>query len=579
VVSAHHPNAVGSYLDPATDFPAAAVDLYPAKFRYPKGYFPSPRRVIDPEVLRTFDPWLRPYVKHDGQGACVVDESADGVRKLLHPSDGSVNDALRYLQWDGPPDASLQAAFACEDQTELAETFSKVGHHGAAIDTVLALPIPYQQASEARRVLLRSHLALGQFEPALENARALIRADDITDYARDLYRLEEAHLLLLSTRRSEAEPLLDRGRRAFRNFYLYYGLRAALAWMDGEETLAHSLIIRAGRVEPYHSPKLLWSPLLRPLYGFIRQELLGVDNGPLVYRRDKDVRRLCHRVQGALLTGRSDRAHNLAEGMIAHDTLQWETGEEFALCLAGLGEFVRLRGAAGMLPGWGGKNLRLASALAGAVLEPGTSAASKVRELSSKGQCSSGVSAHLESLMPFFLTGEVPPQFTLAERMLGSVSDRWSEQGRQHFLLLEREGRFEAQGIWQRTRNPFPCSAGGDLRGDGETNGLTRFGSVDEFHRWLEEKLAENVAGGTVSWPPPRWEIYLSGFGLLPQTPTVTTDAPLFSRVLEHLLDDPSLYFSHGPIPQCYGFRSSFTDRLIQMMTIFLATNRPETTA
>ena len=257
--------------------------------------------------------------------------------------------------------------------------------------------------------------------------------------------------------------------------------------MDGEEKLAQSLIVRAGRVSPYHSLKLLWSPLLRPLRGFIRQEVVDADNGPLVYRRDKDVRRLCHRVQGALLTGRADRAHNLAEGMIAHHILQWETAEEFALSLAGLGDFVRLRGAAGILPGWDGKNLRLASALAGAVLEPGPAAANKVRELSSKARCSSAVSAQWEALMPFLQTGEEPAHFVPAERVLGSVSDHWSEHGRQHFLLLERQGRFEAQGIWERTRDPFPCSVGGDLRGNGEANGLIGFSDADEFHRWLKE--------------------------------------------------------------------------------------------
>ena len=68
-----------------------------------------------------------------------------------------------------------------------------------------------------------------------------------TEWALTLHRLEEIQLLMILGKMEEAETIMNERRSEFRGMYQYYGFRAAVALLRGDEPLAHSLVIKAGR--------------------------------------------------------------------------------------------------------------------------------------------------------------------------------------------------------------------------------------------------------------------------------------------------------------------------------------------
>lgn len=65
------------------------------------------------------------------------------------------------------------------------------------------------------------------YEEALIEVKRLILHEEITEYARDLVRIEEANLFVLLGQCADAEQIIRDGRAMFRSFYTYYGVRAA----------------------------------------------------------------------------------------------------------------------------------------------------------------------------------------------------------------------------------------------------------------------------------------------------------------------------------------------------------------
>ncbi|MES2736617.1 MAG: hypothetical protein V4672_09885 [Verrucomicrobiota bacterium] len=86
----------------------------------------------------------------------------------------------------------------------------------AAIALLRSLLVPFQQTHTALLSLVRSLKALERYEEALIESERLVRVEDITDHATELYRIEQAELLLPLGRREEAETLVDQGLDRFR---------------------------------------------------------------------------------------------------------------------------------------------------------------------------------------------------------------------------------------------------------------------------------------------------------------------------------------------------------------------------
>jgi hypothetical protein len=77
----------------------------PEGFVYPIGYFPSPARVFDKEILEGFKHFERPYVVmlHNGQPGVDV-RAPTAVAKLRNGRCPNLASAIRFLELGGSPD-------------------------------------------------------------------------------------------------------------------------------------------------------------------------------------------------------------------------------------------------------------------------------------------------------------------------------------------------------------------------------------------------------------------------------------------------------------------------------------------
>jgi hypothetical protein len=437
--------------DVATDFPPECAALYPDGFRYPVGYLAPSNRVVDTSIVEPFNPLLRPYVVRDRKGEPMVDPHAPvAVRRLLRDQDSNLLSAIRFLELGGPPDPSMQETYSCEDRLSQAETLSEAGHHASAISMVRALPPPFQQTASALRTLAGSLKALGVYEEALIKVKRLILNEEITEYARDLARIEEANLLVLLGRCADAEKIIRDGRATFRSFYTYYGVRAALALLSGDDLFARQLIARAGRIEDYHSFKLLWEPSLRPLWAFIRHEFLDEENQPLLYRLNSETRRTSHRVQGALLMNDLIGAGMHMEGVILSRITDWSTAYEAVLCLFGLGEFELIDAVCGFLPGSRHAALKLARAVAQSRLTPGSHSAEELERLFEEAGSSARNRDHFNKLAAVLSDGQKDDVPDPGETLLADIGDKWGAQGRERFRVVHvRDEGYSAVGFME----------------------------------------------------------------------------------------------------------------------------------
>ncbi|HSI62120.1 MAG TPA: hypothetical protein VLE43_03350 [Candidatus Saccharimonadia bacterium] len=557
-----------SSLLPECDFPACCRELYPDDFRYPEGYFAPPTRITDAETLRKFDAWMRPYVIRSKDGEAIIDPGAPvPVRRLAQGSrDTTVISALRHLEWGGSADDSLQGTFAMEDRTEEAGLCSEAGRHREAVALIRTMPPPFQVTAAALVALVRSLKAMGRYAEALEESGRLIISDGITDYARDLYRIEQAELMLHCDRPDEATAVLNRWREDCQHKWPYYGVRAALALRTGHGELAKALILRAGKVDAYHCYKLLWNRHLEPLAAFIRRELLTEDNKPRLYQRNSDTRRLCHAIHGALLTGRMEQARNLAEGLQTQHVTDWDSGHQLVLALIGLGYFKWVEAASAVLPGAGMSEMKLAYAVARCASEPGC-ALPDVSELLQANMFSTEGRRNFENLLPWLSHGSIGTLPPLSGWIVADVApSNWTNEGRDHFVVVHDSARgFEAQRVFQDRSVHRPSAY--QLRELFPVLESIKFDSTADFEAWLESRIQAN-AGANHPYRR-KWDVDLNGWALPVLLKPDSNKTPLLARAVAVMHTDPSMHFAHGPA-MSYGMSVPFGDRLLHMLRCHL---------
>lgn len=558
---------------PERDFPEACRALYPEDFVYPEGYLASPSRVADPAVLQDFAAWMRPYMVRSHEGELMMDPHVPvPVRRLAQGNrDTTIQSALRYLEWNGPPDEALKATFALEDMTEEAELCSEAGRHREALAMIRGMPTPFQTTSSALRSLVRSLKAMGRYAEALEECGRLIKSDNITDYARDLYRILEAELLLHCDRPEEAGEALSRRRDRFQMMWPYYGVRAALALRAGDEELAKALILRAGKVDAFHCYKLLWNRHLAPLADFIRRELLTDDGKPRLYERNSKMRRLCHAIHGALLTGDMERARNLAEGLQTQHVTDWDSGHQFVLALIGLGYCKWAESASAVLPRADLGQMALIRAVAQCIETPGDSVIKAFEEVEEYTFSPDG-RRHFMDLLPWLSRREGDPLPPLSRCVVADVAPAgWGDLGRDHFVVLhDPHTGFEAWRVFQdrSVHRPSPWR----LLELFPVQERISFPSNAGFESWLESRLELNV--GTTHPYGRKSDVDYHGWALCTLLHPDAQKTPLMAEAVKIMCGDPSLYFSNGPAAS-FGMQVPFGDRLVRMIRCCLRSRLP----
>lgn len=361
---------------PATDFPAECAALYPEGFRYPAEYLPPQNRITDPALLQPFADWLRPYVVRYNDKIMVSAQAPVAVRRLPRDrGNDNLQSAIQHLKWGkAVDDPSLQASFEAEDILAEAADWSAVGLHPRAIALIRSLPVPFQQTGTALRSLVYSLTALERYEEALAECQRLARDPDITEFACELYQIQQAELLLHLGRRAEAETVLDEGQAQFRGHWSYYGMRAALALADGQERIARMFVLKGGQLDNFHCHKMLWNRHLAPLETFIRAEFLPAEGNPRLYERDSDMQRLCFGIHGALVASDVKTATTLAQALQFRQVYNWQCTDALALALTGLGAWKAITSTLPVLPSAGGDRIQAVMALARWLLDQGGSA-------------------------------------------------------------------------------------------------------------------------------------------------------------------------------------------------------------
>jgi hypothetical protein len=542
----------------------------PEGFVYPVGYKVSRKRVIDPEILKDFKDFEHPYVITYKGKTFVDDQAPVAVARLRNGRDSNLNSAIRWLELEGPPDESMQATYNCEDALATACNYSEAGFHKTAIDLIRSLPEPFQKTRHGMEAVARSLIALERYEEALDIINQLTTGrEEITEYYLTLLRLEKVHLLTLLGRVDEAESILNARRLEFREMYQYYGQRAALALARGDEALAKALIVRSGRVDPYHCFKILWNPLLKPLESFIRKELLTEKGQPLIYKQDNDLHMICNRIQGAVLIGNRELAANLFEGLVMERVTAWITTHEAMLALAGLGRFEKLFNYSHTLPGSDHAPVILARLVSAAITSQHEGGFTALEEFLKR---EDGDWKHPELLLqaarllanwkPFVL----PDDFELL--LFEAARKNWSSSTRELFLLHAVGRGFRLTTLCEPRRKRPSSLWGTDLREAFPVTDTREFSSVSEAEVWIEEKLAENaVPRPHPCTHIPIWTSYLNGWSLLTSMkPSEKT--PLLKEAWETASIDPNYYFMSPA--HCYsappGSSPIFEVGLLQML-------------
>jgi len=544
----------------------------PEGFVYPIGYKVSSRRVLDPEILKDFQPFERPYVINF-RGKTFVDGQAPiAVGRLRNGQESNLSSAIRWLELDGPPDESMQATYNCEDALTTACNYSEAGFHKTAIDLIRSLPQPFQETYRGLESVARSLTGLGKYEEALEKVRLFtVGREEITEWSLTLHRLEEAHLLMLLGRLDEAESILNARRQELRVMYQYYGHRAALALLRGDESLAKALIVSSGRVDPYHCFKILWNPLLKPLEPFIRRELLTKKGEPLIYKQDNELHMICNRIQGAILTGDRELAKDLGEGLVMHRVTCWSTTHEAMLALAGLGRFEKLFNYSHTLPGSDHAPVILARLVSAAITskhEDGITALEKFLKREDGDWKYPQLMLQAARLLAKRKRFVLPDNFELL--LFEAARKNWSSSSRELFLVHAVGRGFRLTTLCEPRRRRPSSLWGTDLRKSFPVTNTREFSSISEAEEWIQEKLAENA----VPRPHPLthipiWTSYLNGWSLLTSMkPSEKT--PLLKEAWETASIDPNYYFMSPPHSYIGPPGSSpiFEIALLQMLTV-----------
>jgi hypothetical protein len=540
----------------------------PEGFVYPIGYKVSSRRVLDPEILKDFQPFERPYVIKF-RGKTFVDSKApSALGGLRNGQKSNLSSAIRWLELDGPPDESMQATYNCEDALTTACNYSEAGFHQTAIDLIRSLPKPFQETYQGLETVAHSLSVLGKYEEALEKVRLFtVGREEFTEWSLTLHRLEEVHLLMLLGRLDEAESILNARRQELRVMYQYYGHRAALALLRGDESLAKALIVSSGRVDPYHCFKILWNPLLKPLEPFIRRELLTEKGEPLIYEQNHDLHAICNRIQGAVLTRKRELAKNLVEGLVMHRATCWSTTYELILALAGAGNFRDICAVSQILPGSTHQQVILTRLVASAIASQQENEFIALEEFLKR---EDGGWEHPELLIQatWLLSNRKP--FVLPddfELLLFEVARKnWTATTRELFLVYAVGRGLRLTTLCEPRRKRAPELRGTDLRKAFPVTDTRDFASATEVEKWIEEKLAENALPRTGPFKcRPVWMIHIDGWSLLTSM-NPSDKAPILSEAWKSASTDPNFYFENGP-SDSFGFNSSFEIRLLQMLT------------
>ena len=551
---------------PDVDFPPECAAQYPQDFRYPFGYLARAERVTDVGILRGFDEWQRPYVIR-WQDDCILDPRAPvAVCRLARGKpDTTIMSALRAIQWSNSNDPSLQESFLVEDRLEEAALWSEAGLHEYAIAMIRAVPLPHQRTRVPLVALANSFKALGRYEEALEEVDRLICVDAITQYARNLYRIEKAELLLHLNRRQEAEALLDEHRMILKDHWPYYGMRAALALADGKQDLARSLVQKVGRVEAYHAYNLLWNRHLAPLADFIRSEFLTDDNKPRLYELNMKLRRLCHSIHGALLSGCRREAVNLGEGLMFIHVNDWSCAEALALAGTGLSEWEHLTAVLPSLAGRGMNSIKLAQSFANWQIQGDEHSLDEVRERALEAPFSESARQEFEMWLDWQAGGKQgePPHYS--EVIVADVAPKnWGHgDGRDHWVLFYKPTcGFRLQRFWQDRSRHRPL--GWVMREHFPLQEEQIFNDHDEIQQWLETKLVENH-NARDTFLRCVWTIHWNGW-VLPRilAPDPHTN-PFLYETYQLACDDPSFYFHNGPAFS-FGLHLPFGDKLLAML-------------
>lgn len=560
MISPEHP-ALASL--PETDFPPECADLYPPDFRYPVGWLPQRERVTDRAVLLEREAWQRPYLVRLDHGELMLDaQHVVAVKRLQRGKpDTSIESAIRWLEWgEVAKDPGMVATFQAEDLVAEAALWSEAGAHEKAIAMIRSVPRPYQETAKALEALTRSLKALARYADALEECEKLTRAEGITEYARELWRIEMAELLLHLNRRAEAEAVLDARREVFESFWPYHGMRAALDLLDGRRDLAEARVRRAGRLDAYHSYKLLWNRHLVPLAGFIRAELLTEDNRPRLYERNVDALRLCHSIHGALVRGAWEEAHELAEVLQPADVTNWSCAEALALAWIGIGEWERLLRVLPALPGGTMDSISLVLETARFFLKQSGDAEAAWPEISSSLDAREEVKAEFAALLRWHGEGRKGPLPPGGEVVLVDVAPKnWGPgDGRDHWVLFHQPRRGLVRQLFIQDRsqyNPMTWS----LRAFFPVREEILM-SHDEAVDWLERLLDENVAerGSFIGY---KWTMHWNGWQL-PQHLQPGPRRPLLAEAVRLAEDDPNFYFHNGPA-RTFGLCASFAEKLV----------------
>ena len=559
---------------PEVDFPEECAALYPAEFRYPFGYLAKPARVTLPAVLSTFPAWQRPYVVNFMDEIRVDPDAPVPVRRLASPDrDNSIQTAIRYLEWDGYSDESLQKSFEMEDLTDEAGLWSEAGMHEVAVRMIRGMPAPFRQTHNALVTLVRSLKALERYEEALRECHLLLLGSANDSYWRSKARIEEAELLLHLGRRTEAEASLNTHREELRYEWPYYAMRAALALQDGDAALAENLVLKAGRANPYHAYKMLWNGHLKSLSGYIRRTLLTDAGEPRLYEQNVTIMRLCHGIHGALLTGRWEQARRLEEGLLFQHINDQPCAEAFALALVGLGRLEWLQEASAALPGQRSPLLQLVRLLARFLLKPEPPAWAEVQAAAAQTRFSAATMMEFAALADWLMSGRPGEPPSRGRAIVADVAPkRWSGNGRDHFLLLhDPADGLRLQRFYQD--NSIHRPQGWTLPKHFPVLEDRRFTDEAEAVEWLEVKFFDNDQAHD-KFPRSVWDIHLNGWVLATLFEPEMAHAPWLAEVVRLSQADPSFYFSNGPACS-FGLDVPWGDQLIMMLRSWMAGEKP----
>jgi hypothetical protein len=335
--------------------------------------------------------------------------------------------------------------------------------------------------------------------------------------------------------------------------------------LRGDEPLARFLVTKAGRVDPYHSYKILWNPLLKPIEDFIRKQLLTDQGDSLLYQQDGDIHRLCNRIQGALLLGDANRAANLAEGLILHQVTSWTTAEEMILVLAGLGRFESLFDAVGILPGKSHQSNSLAGQVARAITTRSEPEILAVGELADQSGSTGEIKALLIEATQVLAQGRLfalPANF---ESLLVEVADKWREDDRDLFNIHYIGGRFVLTTMSEPRQRRSEELRNVDSRKVFVVTETTEFKDANHAAHWIEKKLEANTSYIPNNAYRAPFMINFAGWNLVATLqPAKTT--PLLQEAWQTASHDPNFYFKNGPASS-FGLHSTFAIRLLTMLT------------